>query len=81
MAWKRALFYGGAVVVLAACSNATAPDGMNRKGAQAAAKTSPTPTTTTTTTTSTTSSETTLGPTCNGYVVYIGDSTAVCGDQ
>lgn len=39
MTWKKALFFGGAVVLLAACDRATAPNAMMRvEGAQAAAK-------------------------------------------
>jgi hypothetical protein len=37
MAWKKALFLGGAVLLLAACSSATAPDPQVRDGDPAAA--------------------------------------------
>ncbi|HEU4996278.1 MAG TPA: hypothetical protein VFT29_15785 [Gemmatimonadaceae bacterium] len=37
MAWKKALFLGGAVLLLAACSDATAPNSLSRTGAKAAA--------------------------------------------
>ena len=33
MAWKKALFLGGAVLLLAACSDATAPKPLTRNGA------------------------------------------------
>lgn len=36
MAWKKALFLGGAVLLLAACSDATAPNGLQRGGSKAA---------------------------------------------
>lgn len=37
MAWKKALFLGGAVLLLAACSDATAPNSLVRDGSRAAA--------------------------------------------
>lgn len=37
MAWKKALFLGGAVLLLAACSDATAPNSLRRTGSKAAA--------------------------------------------
>jgi|SRR3954470_4113424 hypothetical protein len=37
MAWKKALFFGGAVLLLAACSDATAPSATLRNGRPAAA--------------------------------------------
>ena len=37
MAWKKALFLGGAVLLLAACSDATAPNSLARAGSKAAA--------------------------------------------
>ena len=50
--WKKALFFGGAVLVLAACDQSvTAPSGLSRAGGMAAAKSPTTSTTTTTTTT------------------------------
>lgn len=36
MAWKKALFLGGAVLLLAACSDATAPSSLQRAGSKAA---------------------------------------------
>jgi hypothetical protein len=38
MAWKKALFLGGAVLLLAACSDATAPKSLVRDGSTPAAK-------------------------------------------
>ena len=35
MAWKKALFLGGAVLLLAACSDATAPNSLKRAGSKA----------------------------------------------
>lgn len=35
MAWKKALFLGGAVLLLAACSDATAPSSLTRAGSKA----------------------------------------------
>lgn len=37
MAWKKALFLGGAVLLLAACNSATAPNSLTRDGSKAAA--------------------------------------------
>jgi len=36
MAWKKALFLGGAVLLLAACSDATAPDALPKDSGRAA---------------------------------------------
>lgn len=36
MAWKKALFLGGAVLLLAACSDAVAPNALTRDGSKAA---------------------------------------------
>ena len=36
MAWKKALFLGGAVLLLAACSDATAPSALRQEGRAAA---------------------------------------------
>lgn len=41
MSWKKALFLGGAVVLLAACSDATAPRPLRSGAAAAAAKSTP----------------------------------------
>jgi hypothetical protein len=51
MTWKQALFMGGAVLLLAACSDVTAPSSNLRpvNGAKAAAKASPLDATATTT--------------------------------
>jgi hypothetical protein len=35
MAWKKALFLGGAVLLLAACSDAVAPNALSRDGSKA----------------------------------------------
>jgi hypothetical protein len=75
MSWKKAVFYGGAVLVLAACDNATAPTSpsaltkVNGISASAVKKTAATPTTTSSdSTTTTTSSE----ETCSSYLVHVG---------
>lgn len=36
MAWKKALFLGGAVLLLAACSDATAPNALQKNSGRAA---------------------------------------------
>jgi hypothetical protein len=54
MGFKQALFLGGAVVVLAACGDATAPDSLVRDGAAASAAKFVVPTTISTPTTTTT---------------------------
>lgn len=73
MAWKKALFLGGAVLLLAACSDATAPAALRQGASAAAAKGStdqgsvaPTPTTV----------DPLLAPTTDcrsGYYVRVGD--------
>jgi hypothetical protein len=81
MSWKKALFFGGAVLLLAACSDATAPTSLNRqRDISAAAKSSPTtpiPTTSTPTTPTTTVLVDTdplldLCVNSSGYVVHTG---------
>ena len=73
MTWKTALFLGGAVVLLAACDNATAPQPQLRTmhgAAAASGKTTFDP------------SATTLSTSCkSGYSVSSGnsDSTSTCG--
>lgn len=72
--WKKALIFGGAVVLLSACDQSvTAPTGLSRVESKAAAKA---PSTGTKTTTLSTSTSGELGPGC-GIVVAIGDSTCV----
>ena len=69
MSWKRAVFFGGAVLVLAACDNATAPTspGLTRLGGVSAAsrKASDAPVVTPDSTTSGVKND------CNGSVVII----------
>jgi hypothetical protein len=75
MGWKKALFFGGAVLVLAACSDsATAPTALRQADAPSAAWTWPTTTTSTTTSTTTTTSDTTkvIDPLCTGVVIRTG---------
>jgi len=89
MTIRRALFLGGAVLVLAACADATAPmDSAKRGGSVAAGKHGPSPSTTNkkTTTTTTETDECRGG---GGYVVGSGrtvvevtsDTTSTCTDQ
>lgn len=76
MGIKQALFLGGAVLLLAACSDATSPDTQMRKGgAAASAKSKPaSDSTATPSATSTSSSD------CWNYVVASGrDSTCAEG--
>ena len=87
MTIRRALFLGGAVLVLAACADATAPMGSAKQGGSvAAAKKGPSPSTTNKTTNNTptaTDTETCRGG--GGYVVGSGrttsDTTSTCTDQ
>lgn len=75
MGWKKALFFGGAVLVLAACSDsATAPTALRQADAPSAAWTWPTTTSPTTTSTTTTPSDTTtvIDPVCTGVVIRTG---------
>lgn len=77
--WTRAVFFGGAVLVLAACNDATSPtspSSLNKIGSPAAAWTY-TPTTTTsepTTTTTPPPSDSTNGikNDCTGVVIHTG---------
>lgn len=76
MGWKKALFFGGAVLVLAACSDsATAPTALRQADAPSAAWTWPTTTSSTTTSTTSTTSDTTItviDPLCTGVVIRTG---------
>ena len=77
--WKKALFFGGAIVLLSACDQSvTAPTGLSRvEGKSAAAKTSST-STTTKTNTKTTSTMNEIGLGCTGVIIRVGeDSTCV----
>jgi hypothetical protein len=75
--WKKALFFGGAIVLLSACDQSvTAPTSLGRVESTAAAKTSST-TTTTTTTKRTTATSADLGPSCVGVIIRVGDTTCV----
>lgn len=79
MGWKKALFFGGAVLVLAACSDsATAPTALDQVKGSANWTLSPTTSTTTSTTIIKTDSSKTL---CSGFVIRTGsesDSTSTC---
>jgi hypothetical protein len=83
MSWKKAVFFGGALLVLAACGDATgptSPSALSRTGGNSAALTaSPMPTTTTTTTT------TLLQPStnpilCSGIVIHVGLDGSIISD-
>lgn len=78
MGWKKALFFGGAVLVLAACSNsATAPTALDQVKGSANWTLSPT----TSTTTGTTIISTDSSSLCSGFVIRTGsesDSTSTC---
>jgi len=69
MSWKKAVFYGGAVLVLAACSDATAPSALTKvNGVSASSKS---------TTTATSDSTTTVAPptaplSCGNAVIHVG---------
>lgn len=71
MGWKKALFFGGAVLLLAACSrDATAPNSLVRvEGAQAAARSTSTKTATTPLSPTTLS----ISTECSGVVIRTGD--------
>lgn len=73
MNWKQTLFLGGAILLLAACSNATAPQPGLRQVKGAASVKSGTGSTTVPTATSTACR--------SGYTVQVGqsDSTNTCG--
>ncbi len=78
MGWKKALFFGGAVLVLAACSDsATAPSAMRQMSAPATAAWGlPTSTTTTSGTTLVPTPNPIIGPICNGFVIRTGEESA-----
>jgi hypothetical protein len=75
MSWKRAVFYGGAVLVLAACDNATAPtapsltrvNDVSASSKRASAQSAPE-----TTADSTTVPGSGVKNTCSGMVIFIG---------
>ena len=78
MSWKRAVFFGGAVLVLAACSDATAPNSLTKlDAAEAYSKTKTTSSTTTTTTTSTTPTATSTDE-CTAMVIHTGLTVISC---
>ena len=80
MGWKKALFFGGAVLVLAACSNgATSPTALRQADARMATWTWET-TDTTTTSTTTSDTSTVTDPLCTGVVIRTGvsDDTSTC---
>jgi len=79
MGWKKALFFGGAVLVLAACDSATAPNARVRDGgASSALRTSPTTLTITRTALPTDTAGKIIDPLCSGWSVRTGDSTKTC---
>lgn len=71
--WKKAVFFGGAVLVLAACSDATSPTSpaLNRIDGPAASYTKKVGTTSTETTTSSDSTNT-IKNDCNGVIIHWG---------
>jgi hypothetical protein len=82
MGWKKALFFGGAVLVLSACDRVTAPTSSlsRHESAPAAAKKNPA------TTATPSSTDGTYKPAgdpnnmglCSGWSVRTGDSLSVC---
>ena len=73
MGWKKALFFGGAVLVLAACSDsATSPTALRQADAPSAAWTWSTTDTTTSSTTTTSDTTTVTDPLCTGVVIRTG---------
>lgn len=78
MGWKKALFFGGAVLVLAACSDsATSPSALRQSDGAASLKL--TPTATTTTTSDSTGTPLPVIGLCTGIVIRTGadaDSTS-----
>jgi hypothetical protein len=76
MAWKKVIFLGGAVLLLAACDRATAPNALIREGGSLAAAKAPAAPATGTKTPGT---RTTLSAGCEGsyFVREGGDSTCV----
>jgi hypothetical protein len=79
MGWKKALFFGGAVLVLAACSDsATAPTALRKADAPEASLLLMPATTTTTTTTSPLPR---IGPICTGIVIRTGIDGQIVADS
>ncbi len=79
---KRVLFLGGALLVLAACSDSTAPNAGARAGGEVAfSKAKKDTTTTTITTTITSAGEGEPSTDCRtGYLIVAGRSDSTCGD-
>ena len=78
MGWKKALFFGGAVLVLAACSDsATAPTALTKADAPEASFLLKPATTTTTTTTPLPR----IGPVCTGIVIRTGIDGEIVADS
>lgn len=77
MGWKKALFFGGAVLVLAACSDsATAPTALTKADAPEASFLLKPATTTTTT-----SPLPRIGPVCTGIVIRTGIDGEIVADS
>jgi hypothetical protein len=77
MGWKKALFFGGAVLVLAACSDSsTAPTALRQADAPPAAFTLSAPTTTSTGTV-TLPPKPVIDPICTGIVIRTGVTTEI----
>ena len=74
MGWKKALFFGGAVLVLAACSDSTAPTALRQADAPPAALTLTMPMSTTTGTV-TLPPKPIIDPICTGIVIRTGVET------
>jgi hypothetical protein len=77
--WKKAVFFGGAVLVLAACSDATSPTSpaLNRIDGPAASLTKKADSMSTESTTSSDSTNT-ISNDCNGVIIHWGtDGTIV----
>lgn len=75
MGWKKAVFFGGAVLVLAACSDsATSPSALRQSNGTAAAKALPMGTTTTTSDSTDISAPRTITSPglCTGIVIRTG---------
>ena len=76
MGWKKALFFGGAVLVLAACSDsATAPTALRKADAPEASLLLKPATTTTT------SPLPRIGPICTGIVIRTGIDGQIIADS
>jgi hypothetical protein len=76
MGWKKALFFGGAVLVLAACSDsATAPTALTKADAPEASLLLQPATTTTT------SPLPRIGPVCTGIVIRTGIDGQIVADS